>query len=52
MGCNRAIGGDTIFASMSAAFDGLSARMQQFISGLEAIHDWKPFSLTESESRN
>ena len=34
-----AIGGDTIFASMSAAFDGLSARMQQFISGLEAIHD-------------
>ena len=38
-----AIGGDTIFASMSAAFDGLSARMQQFISGLEAIHDWKPF---------
>src|SRR5262249_35785821 len=38
-----AIGGDTMFASMSAAFDGLSARMQQFISGLEAIHDWKPF---------
>jgi taurine dioxygenase len=38
-----AIGGDTMFASMSAAFEGLSARMQQFISGLEAIHDWKPF---------
>src|SRR5262249_33084007 len=38
-----AIGGDTLFASMSAAFDGLSGRMQQFISGLEAIHDWKPF---------
>lgn len=29
-----AIGGDTVFASMSAAFEGLSDRMQQFISGL------------------
>jgi len=38
-----AIGGDTMFASMSAAFDGLSDRMQNFISGLEAIHDFKPF---------
>jgi taurine dioxygenase len=38
-----AIGGDTMFASMSAAFEGLSDRMQQLISGLEAIHDWKPF---------
>jgi alpha-ketoglutarate-dependent taurine dioxygenase len=38
-----AIGGDTMFVSMSAAFDGLSDRMQQFISGLEAIHDLKPF---------
>ncbi len=37
------IGGDTVFASMSAAFEGLSGRMQQFISGLEAIHDIKPF---------
>ena len=37
------IGGDTMFASMSAAFDGLSDRMQQFISGLEAVHDFKPF---------
>jgi alpha-ketoglutarate-dependent taurine dioxygenase len=37
------IGGDTMFASMSAAFDGLSDRMQQFISGLEAVHDLKPF---------
>jgi taurine dioxygenase len=38
-----AVGGDTVFASMSAAFDGLSERMQQFICGLEAIHDFKPF---------
>jgi taurine dioxygenase len=38
-----AIGGDTMFVSMSAAFDGLSDCMQHFISGLEAIHDIKPF---------
>jgi len=38
-----AVGGDTVFASMTAAFDGLSQRMQNFISGLEAIHDFKPF---------
>jgi taurine dioxygenase len=36
-------GGDTVFASMAAAYEGLSDRMQQFISGLEAIHDFKPF---------
>jgi Taurine catabolism dioxygenase TauD, TfdA family len=28
---------------MSAAFDGLSDRMQQYVSGLEALHDFKPF---------
>ena len=38
-----AVGGDTVFASMSAAHDGLSARMKALISGLEAIHDIKPF---------
>jgi taurine dioxygenase len=38
-----AIGGDTMFVSMSAAFDGLSDRMQQYVSGLEALHDFKPF---------
>lgn len=37
------IGGDTVFASMTAAYEGLSDRMQRFISGLEAIHDFKPF---------
>ena len=37
------VGGDTMYASMSAAFEGLSDRMQQFISGLEAVHDFKPF---------
>lgn len=36
-------GGDTIFASMSAAYAGLSDKMQKLISGLEAFHDFKPF---------
>ena len=51
-----AVGGDTMFVSMSAAFDGLSDRMQQFISGLEAVHDFKPFKAlfgtSEEERRN
>ncbi|HKI74721.1 MAG TPA: TauD/TfdA family dioxygenase [Pseudomonadales bacterium] len=33
-------GGDTLFASMSAAYEGLSDQMQQFVSGLVAIHDF------------
>jgi taurine dioxygenase len=37
------VGGDTVFASMTAAFDGLSQRMQHFVSGLAAVHDIKPF---------
>jgi taurine dioxygenase len=37
------VGGDTMFVSMSAAFDGLSDRMQRYICGLVAIHDMKPF---------
>ena len=38
-----AAGGDTLWADMCAAYDGLSATMQNLISGLEAIHDFKPF---------
>jgi len=37
------IGGDTCFCSMAAAYEGLSDRMQHFIAGLEAVHDFKPF---------
>lgn len=48
-----AVGGDTIFASMTAAYDGLSDRMQNFISGLEAVHDFKPFkALFDSSLEN
>lgn len=37
------IGGDTCFCSMEAAYQGLSDRMQKFIDGMEAIHDFVPF---------
>jgi taurine dioxygenase len=37
------VGGDTMFVSMTAAYQGLSDRMQQFISGLDGLHDMKPF---------
>jgi taurine dioxygenase len=33
-------GGDTLWASMTAAYDGLSASMQEFLSGLTAEHDF------------
>jgi len=33
------VGGDTIFTSMYAAYDALSAPMKKFLSGLTAIHD-------------
>lgn len=33
-------GGDTLFASMSAAFEGLSDAMQSFLSSLTAVHDF------------
>jgi taurine dioxygenase len=46
------IGGDTVFASMTAAYQGLSSRMQHYIHGLEALHDFKPFRslFTRSEA--
>jgi len=44
------IGGDTVFHSMTAAYDGLSDRVQQFISGLEAVHDFKPFKALFAET--
>ncbi|MFP6809334.1 MAG: taurine dioxygenase [Pseudomonadales bacterium] len=40
-------GGDTLFASMSAAYEGLSDKMQTFLSGLTAIHDFT-FGFKES----
>jgi taurine dioxygenase len=45
-------GGDTLFASMTAAYTGLSDRMKQYIHGLEARHDFKPWRhlFTSSEA--
>jgi taurine dioxygenase len=36
-------GGDTVWADMVAAYENLSDKMQRFLSGLEAIHDFVPF---------
>ena len=35
-------GGDTLFASMYAAYDALSERMKRYLDGLTAIHDGEP----------
>lgn len=35
------IGGDTLFSSMSAAYEALSDKMQSFLSSLTAIHDFR-----------
>lgn len=45
-------GGDTLFANMAAAYTGLSERMKQYIHGLEAVHDFKPWRpmFTSSEA--
>lgn len=43
-------GGDTLFASMSAAYRGLSERMKRYVHGLEALHDFKPFRSLFSDS--
>lgn len=34
-------GGDTLWASIGAAYDGLSAPMRRFLDGLEAVHDFR-----------
>ena len=34
------VGGDTMFTSMHAAYDGLSDTMKRMIDGLEAVHDY------------
>ena len=45
------VGGDTAFISMSAVYEGLSDKLQIFLSGLEAVHDFKPFKTLFPETR-
>jgi len=40
-------GGDTLYASMAAAYDALSAPLRAFLDGLEAVHDFR-FGFRES----
>jgi taurine dioxygenase len=44
------IGGDTVFCSMTAAYETLSDKMQQFLSGLEAVNDFKIFKTLFGDS--
>ena len=37
------VGGDTLWANMAAAFEGLDDKTRSLISGLTAIHDWEIF---------
>jgi taurine dioxygenase len=36
-------GGDTLWADMAAAYDGLSDKLRHFVDGLEAVHDFQNF---------
>ena len=45
-----ALGGDTAFCNMGAAYDSLTDKMQAYISGLEAVHDFKPFKTLFAET--
>lgn len=37
------VGGDTLWADMAAAFEGLDDATRSLISGLTALHDWEAF---------
>jgi taurine dioxygenase len=45
------VGGKTAFCSMTAIYEGLSDKMQQFLSGLEAVHDFTPFRTLFTDDR-
>ena len=44
------IGGDTVFASMTAAYDGLPVPLQHFYQTLEALNDFKVFRFLYSHT--
>jgi taurine dioxygenase len=37
-----AVGGDTLFADMAAAYDNLTPQMKDFLADKVAVHDWMP----------
>ena len=45
------VGGDTCFASMTSAYDGLHPDLQKFYESLEAINDFKVFRVLYSGTR-
>jgi taurine dioxygenase len=45
------VGGDTMWASMYAAYEALSDRMQRFLSGLEAVHSMERVLSARSDLR-
>jgi taurine dioxygenase len=45
------IGGDTCFASMTSAYDGLLPSLQEFYASLEAVNDFKVFRVLYSGTR-
>ena len=45
------VGGDTVFASMTAAYDGLNPALQEFYSTLESVNDFKVFRVLYSGTR-
>ena len=40
------VGGDTLWADMEAAYEGLSEPFRKFVDGLRAVHDFKNFRTT------
>ena len=45
------IGGDTCFASMTSAYEGLNPSLQDFYASLEAVNDFKVFRVLYSGTR-
>ena len=41
-------GGDTLWASMTAAYDSLAPQLQQYVRGLTALHSWEGPEVTAS----
>ena len=47
----KPFGGDTLWASMTAAYDALSQPMKEFLAGLRAVHDGGGFRTIASDAQ-